>query len=221
MGGFGSGRYIRLVSRSKYSVADKNVLRLDIRELYKDDFVQGEARGSITWLQQGKPVASIGTRFDPCRLALVLDYEFGIPPVPVKERVYLTYTACNYGGDRPWFVCPSCGRRCAVLWGKGRFLCRLCQRVAYASQNESGSSRAIRRVHEIRAKLRVEGCVPVWSIPKPRYMRYDRYHALILELARHETVWSGYIMNLHASLEPFEDDMDYWAADHRRWRAAG
>jgi hypothetical protein len=201
VGGFGSGRYLRHGSRSKHLLADQEVLRLDIREIYKDGLLDGDARATITWFRHGRSVASIGTYSNPCDFALRLDYDYGSPPMPVRERVGLTFTPCHYGGDRPWFLCPACGRRCAVLWGRGRFLCRRCQRVAYASQNESASSRAIRRVHEIRAKLKTEGCVPIWRIRRPRYMRYERYLALLLELVRHEGVWSGHILGLEASLD--------------------
>ena len=47
----------------------------------------------------------------------------------VKERVRLTWTPCNFGGERPWFIClrAGSGRKVAVLYGPGRyFLCRHC-----------------------------------------------------------------------------------------------
>src|SRR5829696_7809844 len=39
----------------------------------------------------------------------------------VKEPVSLEWTPCNFGGERPWFLCPGagCGRRVAVLYGPG------------------------------------------------------------------------------------------------------
>jgi hypothetical protein len=43
---------------------------------------------------------------------------------PAFEDVELDRTACNYGGERPWWLCPECGRRCAVL-----YLVRLSPRV--------------------------------------------------------------------------------------------
>lgn len=216
MGGIGSGRYPRLGSKSKHLVADQEVLRLDIRELYKDGFFNCDARGTITWFRYGREAGGIRTYFDPCLTVLRLDYEFGCPPLPVRESVGLTFTACNFGGDRPWFLCPACGRRCAVLWGRGRFLCRQCQRVAYASQNESASSRAIRRIHEIRRKLKVDIAVPVTSIGRPRYMRYDRFRSLLFELIGHEVVRTGYIVGLAASWEAADEETDYLPAERLR-----
>ncbi len=38
---------------------------------------------------------------------------------PMEYAVQLDWTACTYGGARPWFLCPaeSCGRRVAKLYG--------------------------------------------------------------------------------------------------------
>jgi len=80
VGGFGSGRYLRHGSRSKYLVADQDALRLDIRELYKDGLLDGDARGTITWFRHGRSVASIGTYSNACDFALRLDYDYGSPP---------------------------------------------------------------------------------------------------------------------------------------------
>jgi hypothetical protein len=44
-------------------------------------------------------------------------------------EVPLEWTACNFGGERPWFICPGagCSRRVAVLHAAGKhFLCRHC-----------------------------------------------------------------------------------------------
>jgi hypothetical protein len=196
MGGIGSGRYIRIGSRARRPVADKHFLRLDVRELHKSGLLCGEARGSVIWQRGGVDTASIGTRFLPCELALRLEYEFGPRQVPVRETVKLTFTACHFGGDRPWFRCPHCDCRCAVLWGRGRFLCRTCQRLSYPSQNESIGSKAIRRIHEIRAALHAKPCLPIERIGRPRYMRYDRFRTLIFELLRHEASWTTCIIGL-------------------------
>src|SRR5258707_8196369 len=40
--------------------------------------------------------------------------------------VALEWTACRYGGRRPWFLCPACRLRCAVLYLRGRTACRTC-----------------------------------------------------------------------------------------------
>jgi hypothetical protein len=77
-----------------------------------------------------------------------------------RQRVPITWTPCSLGGRRPWFRCDAyyrgryCGRRVALLYsGGGPFACRHCRRLAYASQNETPTLRAINRVRKIRMRL--------------------------------------------------------------------
>ncbi len=94
--------------------------------------------------------------------AVELSYSRG--PEGRKDDVFyavpLSRTPCNFGGSRPWFVCPvvvegvSCGRRVAKLYLKGRyFLCRHCHDLAYSSQQEAHRHAALRRCQRIRQKL--------------------------------------------------------------------
>ena len=74
----------------------------------------------------------------------------------VREPVPLSWTACNFGGKRPWFICPEagCGRRVAVLYGPGRyFLYRHCYDLSYQSQRENEIYRALHRAQDIRRRL--------------------------------------------------------------------
>ena len=74
----------------------------------------------------------------------------------VQGPVYLTWTACNFGGERPWFVCPGaeCGRRVAVLYGPERyFLCRHCYDLVYESQRDNAMYRALHKAQSIRKRL--------------------------------------------------------------------
>jgi hypothetical protein len=74
----------------------------------------------------------------------------------VREPVDLAWTACNFGGERPWFLCPrvGCGRRVAVLYGPGRyFLCRHCCDLSYQSQRDNKMYRALHRAQNIRRRL--------------------------------------------------------------------
>jgi hypothetical protein len=56
--------------------------------------------------------------------------------------VPIEWTACHFGGRRPWFVCAVlddhvgyCGRRVGVLYIRpgGLFMCRRCWNLVHAS----------------------------------------------------------------------------------------
>ena len=72
-------------------------------------------------------------------------------------------TACNYGGTRPWFLCPSCGDRRAVLYRPsdcGPLGCRRCLRLLYESEREDALGRAILKVRKIENRI----CEPATGI---------------------------------------------------------
>ena len=55
----------------------------------------------------------------------------------MREPVELEWSECTYGGRRPWFLCPDCRERVALLYlGDGHFRCRHCLRLVYESQRE-------------------------------------------------------------------------------------
>jgi hypothetical protein len=45
--------------------------------------------------------------------------------------VRLTWMLCNFGGTRPWFVCPDCGYWVALMFNNA---CRRCRGINYESQ---------------------------------------------------------------------------------------
>jgi hypothetical protein len=47
-------------------------------------------------------------------------------------EVSIERTPCAYGGSRPWFRCPNCGRRSRFLYlTESLFACRLCARLTH------------------------------------------------------------------------------------------
>ena len=66
--------------------------------------------------------------------------------------------ACNYGGERPRFLCPGGGRRVGVLASAGKyFLCRHCYRLKYCSQWETDLDLAMRKVRDLKERLNRKG----------------------------------------------------------------
>ena len=136
--------------RPGWHVKAEQCLKLDVRELARRKLL---ASGSFTWhwseTDSGKEVARIGinTRHRDVRL------NFTLNGTPMQQTIRLDRTACNYGGTRPWFNCPHCQRRVAVLFLRSGFVCRPCGRIAYGSQSEDALGRAWRRQQKLESRL--------------------------------------------------------------------
>ena len=102
----------------------------------------------------------------------------------MREPGPIEWTPCNFGGERPWFVCPevSCGRRVAVLYGPGKyFLCRHCYDLRYESQRKGKADRALRRAQKIRQRLGGSANMTQPFPEKPKGMHHDTYMRLYWE----------------------------------------
>ena len=89
----------------------------------------------------------------------------------------LAWTPCNFGGFRPWFLCPSgeCGKRVAILYlsESGQLLCRHCCELTYASQHVGELGRAELRAEKGKARL-----------PPARARPKGMHHATFLKRTR-------------------------------------
>lgn len=134
--------------------------RIDVRRWQREGILQVGRAGTWQWSDPdtGKQTGAIGYRSaDAC---VTLDYS--IDGDPRKQIIWLTETACNFGGARQWFTCPIRGERVAVLFLRaGRFACRHCQRIAYGSQSGDQCDRTWRKQAKAEAKLG-----PNWRRPK-------------------------------------------------------
>jgi hypothetical protein len=186
MGGYGSGERWR--SKPKTDTA----LRLDVRWLARVGLIRPGLSGwmPMYWTCNGKPSGDIRVRYDARRPdELGLDYRTRATGetewTDVDEVVRLERTACHYGGERVWCRCPGCGSRRAVLYSPyGRFLCVVCNGLAYSSTREEPLYRYGRRGDKIMDKLGAEReWVLRWIIPpfKPKGMHWETYERLCQE----------------------------------------
>lgn len=147
--GRGGSRYG--AGRPAWHVKAEHCLRLDVRELARRKMLAG---GFYAWRwsnsHTGEEVGSIGITTGAGHARLNYSHN----GQSINDDVRIVETACNYGGTRPWFMCPRCSRRVAVLYLRsGRFMCRHCGRVVYASQADDVIGRAWRRQAKLEAHL--------------------------------------------------------------------
>lgn len=141
-------------------------LALDIRHIARKGLFRPGAF-SWTWTNThtGEHTNSVGVRVPDDKSRVILNYQwtpYGGDAQSVECSLWIDQTACNYGGSRPWFLCPVCWRRCSVVYfGRGRYACRHCNQVAYYSQSEDLMGRAWRQQRKIEARL-IDG----WRKPK-------------------------------------------------------
>ena len=89
----------------------------------------------------------------------------------VAGDVEMDWTRLPSGGKRPWFLCPSCGRRCGVLYSlRSHIICRKCGGLSYESQNEPRHFRALRKAQKIRVRLGGSANLTEPFPSRPRYM---------------------------------------------------
>lgn len=152
---------------------------LDVRQLHRRGLLRRGLTCSWSWHRGDAPAGSITIVVDAGKLLLLyrVTLEREGRSESVEQQVNLTHTACHYGGVRPWFLCPRCRRRCAILYGGQRFYCRCCHGLAYQSQRDDRSYRALHRAQKIRRRLgaRTGADVPA----KPKWMRWATYDRLM------------------------------------------
>jgi len=161
---------------------------IDVRYLHREGILRTGRSHSLAWFDQdGQKKASIGVSVILGMVKLSYRYRSCGESEweDVEESVPLDWTDCNYGGSRPWFLCPAvvnghrCVRRVAILYLGGRyFLCRHCYDLVYESQRESRTRRLHRKARKIRRRL---GGEPDLNHPipeKPKGMHWRTYERL-------------------------------------------
>lgn len=151
MGGIGSGRRNQV---GKNTTEDSRPL--DMRKLNRSGLLQPGQSFGWQWTVCGRPVSDIRIHVKTDHVVLAYKYRKHREAEweDISQSIYIDRTACHLGGTRCWWLCPTCGRRVAVLYGPGRhYACRHCFRLTYASQRETADDRAARRADRIRRLL--------------------------------------------------------------------
>lgn len=207
MGGIGSGMYSR---RGRHRTAEE-ARDIDIRYLHKSGQLVPSYAGAYHWTCNGRPSGDI--RYKVGHNTVTLMYrvkQFNGDWESVEQTVPITWTACHYGGMRPWFTCTRCSKRVAVLYGEGKyFLCRHCYDLRYMSQQETHYDRAERKLKKLHKRLKRAPSSNRYSLCystkiRPKRMRKTTFERLREQETRliHQ-VWQ-YQLYLDSLLEQFQ-----------------
>jgi hypothetical protein len=187
LGGLGSGNWYRAGKKTTTGECHG----VDVRYLHREGLLKSGRWFSLRWSRAGKETGSIRGVVEgsgkPERVILSYRQRRGMTDEwkDVREPVDLSWTACNYGGKRPWFICPgvvngvACGRRVAVLYGPGEyFLCRHCHDLTYESQREGKMYRALHKAQGIRERLGGSANMTLSFPERPKGMHHKTYRRL-------------------------------------------
>jgi hypothetical protein len=186
MGGYNSGRH-----SGKGTLNDMR--SLDVRQLQRNGQLRPGHQFRLTWTRNS--ITGTGTnlksiKVEGASISLTVDSDcvtlayFNCPLggewQAMNYPVRLAWTACHYGGERVWWICPvaGCGRRVAVLYGGAMYACRHCQQRAYQSQQESREDLEARRANKLRARLGWKTGIFNPAGGKPKGMHWMTYWRL-------------------------------------------
>ena len=197
MGGWGSGRR---GGRGLVTGKTSDFHAIDLAWLRRQGCLAPGSSGSLTWSRRETVLASIRYRVEADGFRLRYrtrqhDAEWH----EVDELVAFVQTAACFGGRRKWFQCPSCRRRCRILYGGSNFRCRLRHRLKYEAQYESVYSRGTSRIFKIRERLCGTGGIDDPLPDKPKGMHWKTYIRLHDEAQRLQQRWATG-MSLHLGL---------------------
>lgn len=147
-------------------------LSMDIRQLHRGGHLKHGR--TISW--QWSNVASVEAMIEPRSLTLQRWRVERKDWQPIHHVIGIVQTACHFGGARPWFQCPRCYRRVAVIYFGGWPACRQCRDLRYPSQSQDAFGRTWRKSH--RLENRLAGGSGEWNGRRPKGMRRATFERL-------------------------------------------
>lgn len=183
---FGAGR-------PGYRLAAEGVQRVDIRLWHRRGLLTAGTAFDWHWTRAGERTGNVHVIVgdDGLRIVYSLRDQSGVSR-DASQSITLTETQCHFGGGRRWFACPKCHSRVAVLYLRsGRFACRHCNRISYASQSGSATSRICNRYHKLEALID-EG--------KPKWQRWATFNKLEDRFERVSQQFNSSLVDCLASL---------------------
>jgi hypothetical protein len=188
MGGFGSGR-----RKDRERKTAESCRVLDVDRLSKKGGLRPGCSSVCRWAI-GDELFSVRVRAETEQVHL--SYAVRVEDGGLEEvvnTISIVRLRCRFGGSRAYFVCPGpqdgtdCGRRVSKLHLSHRyFLCRYCNKLAYACQYEQPWKRALRRANKLKQRLGINVGIAEPLPEKPKGMWSSTYGRLLDEILQAE-----------------------------------
>ncbi len=179
----------KALSRKRKS-STKEFLCVDIRKMHRQGQLRSNASSVIT--DEAHAEMQLVAQTDRVAIRHGIRFLAGFREL-ARQTVKLDNTPCNYGGERPWFRCPGCDTRVAILYGQKlangasvknrRFKCRRCHNLVYPSQRETWRSRMFTKAEKLWGRIGGR-----WG-GKPKGMHWRTYNRLADEAMHFRDLW--------------------------------
>ena len=180
MGGMGSGGH-----NNKGRGTTGDALSLDVNILNRAGALKPGWSGGWNWTRGGEPAGNIHMVTGERDVVLIYRTRTGDGPwQSVEQPVTVSWSPCRYGGQRPFLICPGCGRSVMKVYIKLVARCRSCHRLSYPSQREREMDRLLRRANKVRTKLGGDPGMVSKFPDRPKGMHrntYDRLRHTVFE----------------------------------------
>jgi len=180
---------LRIISMSLRSRPPKSLCddlgSIDVNFMNRNGLLVPGLSSTLSWRWRRREGGTV--RFSVFPDSIFLDYRVrirGSDCEPVSEFIPLTRTPQPFGGERIWFVCPSCQTLRAVLFVRKFFRCRNCHDLSYRTRNENGLGRNLLGASKIKQRLG-GGPGVVGPFPeRPKGMHERTYFRLMAQYER-------------------------------------
>ena len=165
---------------------------LDLAWLRRQGAQEPGCRGSVSWTDGSGDRRSV--RYLLCQAGLYLTRPDS--PPAASEFIPIVTLPAPFGGERHWFKCPRCSRRCRIIYRAPSFRCRTCAGAQYRSKYESPAVNLSNARWRLRDKM-IPSLKPTShsgldeKFPaKPKGMHWSTYNCLAERYEAYDNQWS-------------------------------
>ncbi|WP_146807047.1 hypothetical protein [Acetobacter cibinongensis] len=175
MGGFGSGRPYE--GRPRVGAAKQ----IKIGAMAKMGALTEGWSASLKW--SGSGCDDMEGTFADDTLRLSWNVEADRESLHVVMPISVSWSDCNYGGRRPWMICPYCARRVSTLHlssNSKQLACRHCFNMTYESRNVDAIGRSWMREEKLLKRVggTCGGGLSSRGPSRPKGMHRTTYHRI-------------------------------------------